>query len=287
MCTGPPTRHAFLLAAAATPFAASLAFAEDAASIPLDLSRGQPRVRLFINGADQGEAIFDTGASGSAIHRPLAEQLNLPNEGMAGVRSGAGGETVEGFMTTVANAAINGVAVPDFRAIAIPMLRPDTVAVLSANIFTGNLLLLDFQNARMQPIAKSPATIPTSEATPYDDGPRPLPSIWVTLPGDVRLLAHLDTGSPASLALPREMADTLPLSTPLVEAGRARLINGERTLYRATLNGAAQVGPLTIANPELTFMEGLPHGNVGMALLRQLNITLDPAERRLWAAQHA
>lgn len=279
-------RRAFLLAAAATPFAASLAFAEDAASIPLDLSRGQPRVRLFINGADQGEAIFDTGASGSAIHRPLAEQLGLANEGMAGVRSGAGGETIEGFMTTIANAAINRVGVPDFRAIAIPMLRPDTVAVLSANIFTGNLLLLDFQNARMQPIAKSPATIPTTEATPYDDGPRPLPSIWVTLPGDVRLLAHLDTGAPGGVVLPREMADILPLATPLVEAGRARLINGERTIYSATLNGAVQVGPLALTNPEVRFMEGLPHGNIGMELLRQLTITLDPAERRLWVATH-
>ncbi|QGZ93280.1 pepsin/retropepsin-like aspartic protease family protein [Terricaulis silvestris] len=280
-------RRAFLFAAAAAPFGAQIAFAEDTATIPLDLRRGQPRVRLFINGADQGEAIFDTGASGSAIHRPLAEQLSLPNEGVAGVRSGAGGETIEGFMTTVINAAMNGVAVPDFRAIAIPMLRPDTVAVLSANIFTGNLLLLDFQNARMQPLTKSSATIPTTEATPYDDGPRPLPSIWVTLPTGQRLLAHLDTGSPASLALPREMADTLPLSTPLVEAGRARLINGERTLYRATLNGAAQVGPLNITNPEITFMEGLPHGNVGMELLRQLTITLDPAERRLWVTPHA
>jgi predicted aspartyl protease len=279
-------RRAFLLAAAAAPFGAHLAFAEDAATIALDLSRGQPRVRLFINGADQGEAIFDTGASGSAIHRPLAEQLGLANEGLAGVRSGAGGETIEGFMTTVTNAAMNGVAVPNFRAIAIPMLRSDTVAVLSANIFTGNLLLLDFQNARMQPLTKSTATIPTTEATPYDSGPRPLPSIWVTLPGDVRLLAHLDTGSPASLALPREMADTLPLSTPLTESGRASLINGERTIYRATLNGAVQVGPLRLTSPELTFMEGLPHGNVGMEVLRQLNITLDPAERRLWVAQH-
>lgn len=280
-------RRAFLLAAAAAPFGASRAFAEDFATIPLDLSRGQPRVRLFINGADQGEAIFDTGASGSAIHRPLAEQLALPNEGAAGVRSGAGGETVEGFMTTIANASMNGVAVPDFRAIAIPMLRPDTVAVLSANIFTGNLLLLDFQNARMQPIAKSPATIPTTEATPYDDGPRPLPSIWVTLPTGQRLLAHLDTGAPGGVLLPREMADTLPLATPLVEAGRARLINGERAIYSATLNGAVQVGPLALTNPEVRFMEGIPHGNIGMALLRQLNITLDPAERRLWVAQHA
>jgi predicted aspartyl protease len=279
-------RRVFLLAAAAAPFGASLAFAEDAATIPLDLDRGQPRVRLSINGADQGEAIFDTGASGSAIHRPLAEQLSLPNEGLAGVRSGAGGETVEGFMTTVANAAMNGVAVPNFRAIAIPMLRPDTVAVLSANIFTGNLLLLDFQNARMQPLTKSAATIPATEATPYDSGPRPLPSIWVTLPGDVRLLAHLDTGSPGGVLLPREMADTMPLATPLVEAGRARLINGERAIYSATLNGVVQVGPLSVTNPEVRFMDGIPHGNIGMELLRQLNITLDPAERRLWVAPH-
>lgn len=280
-------RRTFLLAAAAAPLITAPTFAQQTRTIALDITRGQPRVRLAINGADHGEAIFDTGASGSAIHRPLAEQLALPNEGAAGVRSGAGGDTVEGFMTTISNAQFNGVDVPAFRAIAIPMLRPDTVAVLSANIFIGQLLRLHFGASEMQILEKTTANTPTGAAVPYDSGPRPLPSIPLTLPGAPEMLAHLDTGAPHSIALPREMADTLPLSTALVEAGRARLVNGERTIYRATLNGEARVGPLTIANPELTFMDGLPHGNIGMTLLRQLDITLDPAERRLWVQRYA
>jgi hypothetical protein len=280
-------RRKFLIAAVAAPLFTTPAFAQAAQTIPLDITRGQPRVRLSINGADHGEAIFDTGASGSAIHRPLAEQLALPNEGLAGVRSGAGGETIEGFMTTVSNAQLNGVDVPAFRSIAIPMLRPDTVAIISANIFTGQLVRLHFGASEMQIIEKTAATTPTTTAVPYDAGPRPLPSIPLHLPDTPEMLAHLDTGAPGGIALPREMADTLPLSTDLVESGRARLVNGERTIYRATLNGEARVGPLSVANPELVFMEGLPHGNIGMALLRQLDITLDPAERRLWVQPYA
>lgn len=275
-------RRTFLIAAAAAPLLTTPAFAQAPRTIALDITRGQPRIRLSINGADQGEAIFDTGASGSAIHRPLAEQLALPNEGLAGVRSGAGGETLEGFRTTISNAQLNGVDVPAFPAIAIPMIRPDTVAVVSANIFTGQLVRLHFGASELLVLEKNAANTPTTTAIPYDDGPRPLPSIPLTLPGTPEMLAHLDTGAPHAIALPREMAGTLPLSTELVESGRARLVNGERIIYRATLNGEARVGPLTIANPELTFMEGLPHGNIGMTLLRQLDITLDPAERRLW-----
>ena len=55
-------RRALLLTLAATPFFAATARADAPRIIPLDITRRQPRVRLSINGVDQGEAIFDTGA---------------------------------------------------------------------------------------------------------------------------------------------------------------------------------------------------------------------------------
>ena len=277
-------RRALLLTLAASPFFAAIAHADAPRIIPLDITRRQPRVRLSINGVDRGEAIFDTGAGASTFHRPLAEELNLPPTGEIQITSGAGGPPIEGFTTRITNAAINGVAIPDFDAAAIPQVRPDTIAVLSPLIFSGQLIELDFAQSQMRILDKSAATIPTSAPVPYTTGEHPLPAIPLTLPGGVSLPTHLDTGSPAELLLPRELGDTLPLSTPLAEVGRARMINTERVIYRATLNGTAQVGPVTLTNPQIDFMEGLNHGNVGMALLRRLNITLDPAERRLWIA---
>lgn len=277
-------RRALLLTLAASPFFAATAYADAPRVIPLDITRRQPRVRLSINGIDHGEAIFDTGAGASTFSRPLAEELNLPRTGEIQVTSGAGGPPIDGFTTRIMGASINGVAIPDFDAAAIPMARPDTISVLSPLIFTGQLVELDFAHSQMRILDKTPANIPTATPVPYTSGEHPLPAIPLTLPGGATLPTHLDTGSPAQLLLPRELADALPLSTPLAEVGRARMINTERVIYRATLNGNAQVGPVTLTNPQIDFMDGLNHGNVGMALLRRLNITLDPAERRLWIA---
>ncbi len=277
-------RRAFLLAAAAA-FAAP-AFAQAPLTIPLDLTRRQPRVRLSIGGVDRGEAIFDTGAFGSTFDRALAETLSLPNNGPVGITSGAGGEPIEAYMTRITNTAINGVPTPDFDAAVLPMVRPDTISVLSPAIFAGQLVRLDFQASHMQILDKAAHT-PSATAVPYTSGEFPLPAIPVTLPGGTVMHAHLDTGSPGSLLLPRPLADTLPLSTPLTEVGRARMINVERVIYRATLNGQIQVGPLRIDNPIVAFMDDFNHANVGMEILRQLNITLDPAEHRLWLETHA
>lgn len=279
-------RRVFLAAAAAAPFLTTVANATEVRTIALDLSRRQPRVRLSIGGVDRGEAIFDTGAFGSTFHLPLAEELGLPHNEPIEITSGAGGPPIEAYMTLVSNAAINGVPTPDFPAAVMPMLRPDTIAVLSPAIFSGELVVLDFGASAMRILEKSAANIPTSAPVPYTDGDFPLPAIPLALPGGVNMLAHLDTGSPASITVPRELADTLPLSTPLTEIGRARMINTERVIYRATLAGEASVGPLTLTDPQITFMEGFDHGNIGMGLLGQLNITLDPAARRLWLAPH-
>jgi hypothetical protein len=187
-------------------------------------------------------------------------------------------------MTTVSNAAINGVPAPAFPAAALPMVRPDTIAVLSPAMFAGELVVLDFGASELRILPKTPETLPAGEPVPYTSTEQPLPGIPLELPGGISMLAHLDTGSPANVMLPHDLAAELPLSTPLEEVGRARMINTERVIYRATLAGEARVGPLTLDNPQLTFMEGLNHGNIGMELLRRLNIMLDPAERRLWLA---
>ncbi|MES1156378.1 MAG: aspartyl protease family protein [Alphaproteobacteria bacterium] len=274
----------FLIVAAAAGFAPRIAWGDEAPPVaPLDLSQGQPRVALSINHVEQGVAIFDTGASASVINRQLAETLSLPNKGSVGARSGAGGDTIEGFLTSISGAAIGAIPIPtEAQWAALPQARPNIVAVVSANAFAGSFVRLDFPRAHLQVLPKTSANTPAAPPTAYDSGPRPLPSIQLSLPGGVSMLAHLDTGSPAGITLPYEMATSLPLAAPAVEAGRARLVNGERTIYRGTLNGSAQVGPLALSNPTLMFMEGLPHGNVGMELLRQLVVTLDPAERRLW-----
>ncbi|MEX0643752.1 MAG: aspartyl protease family protein [Parvularculaceae bacterium] len=118
----------------------------------------------------------------------------------------------------------------------------------------------------------------------YAGAPHPLPAIPVRA-GDAVYDAHIDTGAPRALTFPRAAAEKLPLAGPLEEAGVARVNNNEIKLYKATISGVVEVGPLRLENPEVRFMDSPSAVNVGMELLRELAITLDPAEKRLWVAK--
>jgi hypothetical protein len=48
--------------------------------------------------------------------------------------------------------------------------------------------------------------------------------------------------------------------------------------------GEVQVGPLTLADPQVDLIDGLPFVNVGGQVLRQMTITLDPERRLAWAS---
>jgi hypothetical protein len=49
------------------------------------------------------------------------------------------------------------------------------------------------------------------------------------------------------------------------------------------LNGEAHIGPLTLSDPEITFVGGTPSiGNVGFRVLKNLTLVLDPEKQQSW-----
>ena len=273
-----------LIAVAAFAALSTAAYADPTLDIPLDLSGTRPAVAISIGGAPAELWIFDTGAGGTVINIDRARALNLPEEQPVRLGSPAGGTPQEGFMTTLNGASINGVALPALRVVAAPSLMPDRGGVLSPNAFRGRLVTFDFAHSIAHVSDKTPANIPSGEATPYSGGGghHALPSIPVTVNGQA-LEAHLDSGSPGGLTLPYSMAASLPLAAPPVQTGVARFVDGTHPRYTATLNGHAQVGPLSLDNPQIEFIDGLPMVNIGMRLLSQMKVTLDPEQQRSWA----
>jgi hypothetical protein len=268
-----------------SPFALMLLAREAAAdtdlTFALDVSGPRPTVMVSIAGGAAEPWIFDSGASISVIKQDRATALGLANLGVESIGSPAGGDAIEAYRTSVTGARIGEAALPDFSAVAMPL--PPQLAqtgVLSPNVFSGRLVRFEF--ARGQVRVTDRANAPAGEPTPYEGEEDALPGINVSVGGATHL-AHMDSGAPHLIAFPYEMASSLPLTGAPVESGRARFVDGEHIRYSAQINGAVQIGPLTLTNPQITMIEGLPFVNVGAQALRQMTITLDPERHVSWA----
>ena len=106
-----------------------------------------------------------------------------------------------------------------------------------------------------------------------------LPMIPLTVAGRA-VDAHLDSGSPGGISLPKPMAADLPLDTPPVEKHRARTVDKEFVILGAPLKGEVKLGRYTIENPDLSFTD-LPVAHVGFDLLRRYSVTLDVMNHRV------
>jgi hypothetical protein len=274
------TRRSAALSPIILLLSAAKARAEADIVIPLDTSGPRPSVLIAI-GANAAEPwVFDTGAAGGVIDAARAQALGLPNQGAARVGSPAGGTPVEGFITTVSGAHAGAAALPAFRAVAMPMPASlGHTGVLSPNIFRGRLVTFDFAHASV--VVSDRVNAPSSEPTPYT-GDHPLPAIAVRI-GEQTFQAHMDTGAPHLIAFPYALAASLPLQGAPQLEGVARFVDGEHPRYRAQLRGQVQVGPLTLTDPEIGMIDGMPFVNVGAEALRRMVITLDPERRVSWA----
>lgn len=279
-------------AVALTPFALALCacLSQRAASadagggditLPLDLSGPRPTVSVTLPGQEPETWVFDTGAAGSIIAIDRAQALQLPNNGVARVGSPIGGTQVEGFITTISGARIGEAPLPNFTAVAMPLPHGmGHLGVLSPNVFRGRLLVFDFGRSQVRITDRAQA--PASAPTPYSGG-HPLPAMTVTIAGASHE-AHLDTGAPHLVSFPYALAESLPLAAPPQQVGVARFVDGERPRYTARIQGPVNIGPLTVENPEVSLIDGLPFVNVGTMALRQMVVTLDPERRVSWAA---
>jgi hypothetical protein len=279
------SRRHFALSSLVALYWPSVARADAPLVLPIDLSGSHPTVRITLAGQEPETWVFDTGAGGSVINIDRARALQLPEQEEVQVGSPAGGEPVRGFRTTITGARIGEAELPEFRAAAIPSMHSGArhTGVLSPYIFAGRLVTFDLARGEVRIADRSAA--PASPPTPYSAS-HPLPAISVTI-GTQTFEAHLDSGGPHGLALPYALAASLPLAAPPEQVGVARFVDGEHPRYRAQIVGAVQVGPLTLNDPEISMIDGLPFVNVGTPLLRRMTITLDPERRVSWATANS
>lgn len=278
-------RHLFLSVVALAFFVAPAR--AETYDIPLDMSGTRPAVSVSINGGAPELWVFDTGAGGTVMDIAKARALGLPEEQPVQLGSPAGGTPQQGFLTTLSSLNVAGHTLPPTHVVAAPAIMADRGGVLSPFAFNGQFVTFDFAHSRVRISDRTPANTPAGMPTPYGGTGRghQLPAITVTL-GAQTWMAHIDTGSPGAVTFPYAMAATLPLAAPPVQTGRARFVDGDHARYSATLTGRIHVGPLTLDNPQIELIDGLPSINIGSRLLNQMTITLDPEAQRVWAVSN-
>ncbi len=254
-----------------------------AGTAPLGDWYGKPIVDVTIAGEGPFRFILDSGADVTVIDHALAARFNFKELGETEIGSPIGG-TVPATRLRLDDLRIGSIEIGSVEALEIDLaglvgVGDAPVGVLSTAEFGTRSLTFDFAEDRLSVIDEP--LPPANGADVFDFCmPSGKPSLQVQVGGRPHCVV-LDTGSPTVLALPLSAADALPLVDKPVVKGHARLVGTEVDVWGARLDGELRVGSIVMRDPDLSFMETAPHGNMGQGFLHGLQLTLDHTNRRL------
>jgi hypothetical protein len=258
------------------------------AVIPLDMTAPRPTAQLRIGDAAPVTAIFDTGAAASVLRLEYARRIDSPEQGQAAAH-GPGGTPIQGFRTTMRDGVLGDAAFDDAMAVAldIPLPLPGVDAIISPGVFSGRYVRFDFPHGVAHVLPRTAQHRPVGEGTPYTGESThgrvmSVPGVDVHLPNVGEITAILDTGSARGLLLPLDLAERLPLSGELTPIDPVRMVGIEHAAFSGRINGVVRIGELSINNPEVRFADGVEQAIVGMEILRNADVVLDPEMRRAW-----
>ena len=258
--------------------------------LPMQLFGNRPVVDVMINGKGPYKFIVDTGAGGTIMAQSLADELKLQSLSEVRVGSPIGGQSQPGKLVKVDELEMGQAKVTGFQCVAMDLQQlltaPDSPrGILSAALFTGYLLTLDYPQARIIVRAGELPSANANDVFEYDPTQR-LPSIKISVAGTT-IEAHVDSGSPRGIVLPKKYAQQLPLAAKPVESGRGRTVDAEFAIFSAKLNGSVKLGRYTLDNPDIFFSEAAPVGNIGYDILRRFALTFDRKNHRIQFEERA
>jgi hypothetical protein len=254
--------------------------AGDTLAVPMGSWHGRSLVSVTIDGHGPFPFVLDTGAGGSLVSRALADSLGLPVVGETQVSSPLGGTPASAKVVRIGELTIGGKLRGALTVLALdlPAGGPSTHwGVLSPYDLAG--LLVTWDLPRQQFRFRRGALPAPDEKRVYSYGNDMLPNLSVQVAGR-HVRVHVDTGSPRGLMLPVAWKDSLPLAAPPTEGPEARTVNRSFRLLQAKLDGKLVVAGREYVDPELTLSPAGDIGNIGVALLRDFEVTLDASNRR-------
>lgn len=249
----------------------------DSGNITLFQSPDRVLVMMRIGDGELVPMVFDTGSDGHSIDRMIVKRERLKRVGTAIERDGTTGKERTLPLVAIANVTLGGLKVKRLEATALDYDRNDAMGIISSEMFTGSLVYLDLHNGRARLSPRATTAPPAGPAIAYV---RDIPTVHIVMPDGSTLPAHFDTGANGALSLPIDMMDKVPLMEKPRVVGRFKSIDTEGEVYGGRIRGTIRIGPLTLENPEVTFLGDL--ANIGLPIIRQVTLVLDPAEKRNW-----
>lgn len=240
---------------------------------------GRPVLRVELGGITAIDVVLDTGAQGLILEQRRARFLPLTPAGTRQMRS-PGGDGLTGMRyepQAISFAGLDlgrlGIMATDLSALLDGDNAPAGILGLWT-IETGTIKIdYGHRSIKLNPKGaldpKAPGVLPLTRDRKFA-----FPTFPIDVGGKV-FPARLDTGSNMVLMLGQELADELPLTGEPSWVGTARLLDGERALLSARLEGDVRISRYRLAAPELHFLEGASGVNVGSGLFADGRITID------------
>ncbi len=268
------------------------------ATVPFDFSEGEIALGVTLNG--QPERVFlDSGSSGVAIAKTVADALHLPQSGFLEAR-GYGGST-DLLPVKVATFEVPGaIRLTDVAAVAIPLspalnsfLATPVAGFVGYDLFSHYVIRVDFPKRQITFIA------PGSFQPTADDGQ----AVPIALDDDIpTLTAQLDALPPARYLVDTGDSGQLRLYGPYVAKNHLdrKYPGGTMTegggVGGASLSRLARVNAFTVAGVTLHDIptdfsldtkggaSQIEAGSVGVALLSRFVVTFDYPHGRIFFA---
>jgi hypothetical protein len=257
--------------------------ADGRVSVPMGSFGGRPTVEATLGGSTL-PFVVDTGASGCAVSDGFADAQKIPVVGVAHFASPDSPEPKEARLLKVASLSVGGIRITGLTAVGMDLSGPfpgpgDPVGVLSAGMFPGYLLTLDYPAKVLTLVRGELPAADEADVFEYAEGRR-VPGVTVTL-GDQTVELDVDTGSPGGITLPAAWSSKLRLEDEPHESKPDRRVDRVLAAKEARFSGPVRIGRFDLGAQTLRFVEGISRGNVGSDVLRRFSVTLDSKSRRI------
>lgn len=241
--------------------------------IPFDTVDGRIYVQARVNGRGPFRFAIDTGASGLArADASLVSALGLGVHGQA--------ETSDGMQTkSVQTTHLQSLELGALVATGLEVITrdysggktPDAAfaGIIAREFFADGLLVIDYPGKTLR-FTRSQALAPGMvNVLAYERAFR----VPVRI-GTLQTTGNLDTGANVAFVLPTTLYQHIS-DTPLEQAGRGQLTNGDVETQRATLHGPFRIGNSQWSDVEVRVVDGYPELLVGAHALQHRILMID------------
>lgn len=251
-------------------------------TIPAQLAGHLFTVEAKINGKGPFRFAVDSGSAGmlhvdAALRDAL--QLTLLGEVMASDPSGKNPQ--KRSLVRVDSVELGGARFTGIEA-SVAQPRDGTRGVIGLALFGQLTATLDYKKLELR-LGKQAlaAGAPHVLAFAVEHG---VPVIGIDA-GGVALQVDVDTGSPATLAIPSAWATKLAFTGPPRVVGKGRTVSNEFEIRGADLRGELRVAGFAQASPRVDLVDVFPVANLGSRFLRDYAVTFDMVNRRIALAR--